>query len=39
SIDDPMAVKAARRIIDRGIVVDPQALADPTVPLKSLARG
>lgn len=39
SIDDPMTVKAARRIIDRGIVVDPQALADPTVPLKSLARG
>lgn len=39
SIDDPTAVKAARRIIDRGIVVDPQALADPAVPVKSLARG
>lgn len=39
SLDDPMAVKAARRIIDRGIVADPQALADPAVPVKSLARG
>ena len=39
SIDDPMTVKAARRIIDRGIVVDAAALADPAVPVKSLARG
>ena len=39
SIDDPMTVKTARRIIDRGIVVDAAALADPAVPVKSLARG
>lgn len=39
SIDDPMTVKAARRIIDRGIVVDAAALADPAVPVKSLARA
>ena len=29
----------ARRIIDRGIVVDAATLADPAVPVKSLARG
>ena len=39
SVDDPMAVKAARRIIDRAIRVDPEALADPAVPVRSLARG
>ena len=39
SVDDPMAVKAARRIIDRAILVDPEALADPAVPVRSLARG
>ncbi|CAM3855689.1 nitrite reductase [Micrococcus flavus] len=39
SVDDPMAVKAARRIIDRGIVVDPDRLADPDVPVKALLRG
>lgn len=38
SVDNPMTVKAARRIIDRGIVVDPAALADPSVPVKSLAK-
>lgn len=39
SVDDPMAVKAARRIVDRGIVVDPERLADPSVPVKALLRG
>lgn len=38
SIDDSMAVRAARRIIDRGIVVDPAQLADPSIPVKKLAR-
>ncbi|MFA1531692.1 oxidoreductase C-terminal domain-containing protein [Corynebacterium belfantii] len=38
SIDDSMAVRAARRIIDRGIVVDPAQLADPSTPVKKLAR-
>lgn len=39
SVDDPMAVKAARRIVDRGIVVDQERLADPDVPVKALLRG
>lgn len=36
--DDTMAIRAARRIIDRGITVDPNQLIDPAVPLKKLAR-
>lgn len=39
SVNDPMAVRAARRIIQRGIRVDPAQLADPAVPVKSLARN
>lgn len=39
AVDDPTAVKAARRIIDRGIVVDPARLADPDVPVRALLRG
>ncbi|HXD28263.1 MAG TPA: FAD-dependent oxidoreductase [Arthrobacter sp.] len=38
AIDGGLAVRAARRIIDRRIRVDPAALADPTVNLKKLAR-
>lgn len=38
TIDGGNAIRAARRIIDRGIVVDPLKLADPTVDLKKLAR-
>lgn len=38
TIDGGTAVRAARRIIDRGIVVDPNKLADPTIELKKLAR-
>lgn len=38
AIDAGMAVRAARRIIDRKIVVDHDQLADPTVNLKKLAR-
>lgn len=34
AINDSHAVRAARRIIDRTIVVDDGALADPTIPLK-----
>ena len=33
-----MAIRAARRMIDREIVVDPEKLVDPTVHLKKLAR-
>ena len=38
AIDGGLTIRAARRIIDRGIVVDPAVLADPAVPLKKLAR-
>lgn len=38
SIDGGPTVRAARRIIDRGIVVDVEQLADPSVPLKKLAK-
>ncbi|SDB80573.1 Reductase C-terminal [Raineyella antarctica] len=38
TIDGGTAIRAARRIIDRGIVVDPSKLADATVELKKLAR-
>lgn len=38
AIDGGLTIRAARRIIDRGIIVDPVALADPTIPLKKLAR-
>ncbi len=39
SIDDPMTIRAARRLIDRRIPVDPSALADPTVSLRQMLRG
>ncbi|QGU06839.1 Anthranilate 1,2-dioxygenase system ferredoxin--NAD(+) reductase component [Corynebacterium occultum] len=38
SYNDSMAVRAARRIIDRELDVDPAKLADPTIPLKKLTR-
>lgn len=38
AIDGGLAVRAARRIIDRRIRVEPAQLADPTVNLKKLAR-
>lgn len=38
AVDDSMTVRAARRIIDRGITVDPDLLKDPDTPLKKLAR-
>lgn len=36
--DDSKAVRAARRIIDRDLDVDPAKLADPSIPLKKLTR-
>jgi hypothetical protein len=38
AIDGGNLVRAARRIIDRRIVIDQNALADPTIDLKKLAR-
>lgn len=38
AIDGGLTVRAARRIIDRGRIVDREALADPAVELKRLAR-
>lgn len=38
AIDGGLAVRAARRIIDRRLRVDPAALADPGVNLRKLAR-
>ncbi|GAA3705384.1 FAD-dependent oxidoreductase [Zhihengliuella alba] len=39
AIDGGALIRAARRIIDRGIVVDPVQLADPAVDVKRFARG
>lgn len=39
AIDDTMTVRAARRLIDQRIPVNPDALADPAVPLRSLLRA
>jgi 3-phenylpropionate/trans-cinnamate dioxygenase ferredoxin reductase component len=38
ALDGGLAVRAARRIIDRRIQVDPAKLADPAIDLKKLAR-
>ncbi|KAA0976175.1 assimilatory nitrite reductase subunit [Paeniglutamicibacter gangotriensis] len=38
SIDGGLTIRAARRIIDRGIIVPPESLADPGIALKKLAR-
>ncbi|MFE9095763.1 NAD(P)/FAD-dependent oxidoreductase [Streptomyces sp. NPDC007264] len=39
SVDDPSAVRAARRMIDRRVPADAARLADPDVNLRSLLRG
>ncbi|MFB9624133.1 NAD(P)/FAD-dependent oxidoreductase [Nonomuraea helvata] len=39
AVDDSNAVRAARRMIDRRIPVDPARLSDPSVSLRSLLRG
>jgi 3-phenylpropionate/trans-cinnamate dioxygenase ferredoxin reductase component len=39
AVDDSTAVRAARRIIDRGLAVDPERLADPSTDLRRLLRG
>ncbi|MCD5422493.1 FAD-dependent oxidoreductase [Rhodococcus pyridinivorans] len=39
AIDDSNAVRAARRMIDRAVIVDPQRLADPATDLRKLLRG
>lgn len=39
TVDDTMTVRAARRLIDQRIPVQADALADPTVPLRSLLRA
>lgn len=38
AVDGGMTVRVARRIIDRGLTVDPDKLADPSIDLKKLAR-
>ena len=38
SVDDPVSVRAARRMIDRGVAVDGGALADPGTDLRALLR-
>jgi 3-phenylpropionate/trans-cinnamate dioxygenase ferredoxin reductase subunit len=37
-VDLPLMVRAARRIIDRGLVPDPTALSDPSADPRKLAR-
>nr|WP_260149095.1 oxidoreductase C-terminal domain-containing protein [Microbacterium endophyticum] len=39
SIDDPMTVRAARRMIDRRVQVDREALADPSLSLRRMLRA
>ncbi|WP_369192205.1 NAD(P)/FAD-dependent oxidoreductase [Streptomyces sp. R08] len=39
SVDDSTAVRAARRLIDRGLPIDAGRLSDTTVNLRSLLRG
>ncbi|MGW0827760.1 NAD(P)/FAD-dependent oxidoreductase [Streptomyces sp. NPDC002845] len=39
SVDDPAAVRAARRLIDRRVRVTADRLADPAVNLRGLLRG
>ena len=39
SVGDSTAVRAARRLIDRGITVDPAQLSDPATDLRKLVRG
>ena len=39
AVDDSKAVRAARRLIDRAIPVNPEAVADPSTDLRRLVRG
>ncbi|HEY7222754.1 MAG TPA: FAD-dependent oxidoreductase [Micromonosporaceae bacterium] len=39
AVDQPNAVRAARRMIDRRLAVDPDALADPGTDLRALLRA
>ncbi len=39
SIDDPNTVRAARRIIDQGVAVEAQQLADPAISLRAILRS
>ncbi|WP_433476263.1 NAD(P)/FAD-dependent oxidoreductase [Spirillospora sp. CA-142024] len=39
AVDDPAAVRAGRRMIDRRVRVDPARLSDPSVNLRHLLRG
>jgi hypothetical protein len=38
AIDDSKSLRAARRLVDSGKPVDAEALADPAVDLRKLAR-
>lgn len=39
AVNDPTAVRAARRMVDRAVTVDPQRLADPNTNLRKLLHG
>lgn len=39
AVDDSNAVRAARRMIDRAVTVDPQRLADTAIDIRKLLRG
>jgi NADPH-dependent 2,4-dienoyl-CoA reductase/sulfur reductase-like enzyme len=39
AVDEPKAIAAGRRLVDRGVPVDPVKLADPTTDLRKLLRG
>ena len=39
AVDDARTTQAARRLVDRAVVVDPDELADPATDLRALARG
>jgi len=39
SVDEPLAVRAARRMIDRGVTPQPDKLADTAADLRKLVRG
>ncbi|UGT62682.1 NAD(P)/FAD-dependent oxidoreductase [Nocardia asteroides] len=39
AVNDSTAVRAARRLIERGTAVDPDRLADPRTELRALLRG
>jgi hypothetical protein len=38
AIDDPIAIRVARRLIDRGHLVDTDELTDPSTNLRTLLR-